>query len=156
MVKFVLLLVYLVPSRQVGDIAPGLHRRLDATRRSSRVESTVWTGFATIQDCCRRILSPPQSNLGIARRSRTTTQQSPHGIGYNGMSQIYPQNCPFLFDDHHHYLIHPLLDQPHSPSQKAPGYNSRFATVHFQDRQSDRPTGGIDDMSERRALIRYW
>jgi len=28
----------------------------------------------------QKVTVPPQSNLGRARRSRTTTQQSPHGL----------------------------------------------------------------------------
>jgi len=34
-------------------------------------------------------MTSPQSNLGRARHSRTTMQQS--SIGYNGMPQIHPK-----------------------------------------------------------------
>jgi len=47
-------------------------------------------------------------------------------IGYNGMPQIHPENCPFPFDDNHPHLIHISLDQPHSSSQMASGFNQPF------------------------------
>jgi len=40
-------------------------------------------------------------------------------IGFNWMPHIYPQNCPFPFDDHHLHLLHASFDRPHSPSQMA-------------------------------------
>jgi len=54
-------------------------------------------------------------------------------IGYNGM----PQNCPFPFDDNHPHLIHPSFDRTHSPPKRHPDSLSRFATVHFLERQTD-------------------
>jgi len=36
--------------------------------------------------------------------------------------------------------MHPSLDRPHSQPQTASGSNQPFATVHFPDRETDRPT----------------
>jgi len=48
--------------------------------------------------------------------SRTSTQlRNKAPIGYNGMPQIHPKNCPFPFNDHHQNLIHPYQARPHSP-----------------------------------------
>ena len=41
----------------------------------------------------------PRSNLGRARRSRTTTQQSSHRLQWDAPNS--PQNCPFPFNDYH-------------------------------------------------------
>ena len=60
-------------------------------------------------------------------------------IGYNGMPQIHPQNCPFPFDDHHQNLIHPLLNRPLSLPKRHLDPISRFATAHFCG-QTDLPT----------------
>ena len=43
-----------------------------------------------------------------------------------GMPRIYPQNCPFPFDDPHLHLIHPSLDRPHSLPQTAFRSNQPF------------------------------
>jgi len=63
-------------------------------------------------------VTSPRSNL------RRAPRKDP--IGYNGTSEIYPQNCPFPFDDHHQILIHPFLDRPHSPPQTASKSNQPF------------------------------
>jgi len=80
-------------------------------------------------------ITSPQSNLRRARR------KSP--IGYNGMPQIHPQNCPFPFNNHHPYLIHPSLDRPHSPPQTASRSNQLFChntlSGHTH-KQTDRQT----------------
>ena len=68
--------------------------------------------------------------------------------GYNRTPQIHPQNCPFPFDDHHLHLIHLYLDGLHVPSQTDPDPLSRFATIHFADRPTDRQT---DRWSRRQA-----
>jgi len=64
-------------------------------------------------------------------------QQSPHWL------QIYPQNCPFPFDDYNPRLIHPFLDRPNSPPQTASGSNQPFRQklpeyTLRSDRQTDR------------------
>jgi len=58
--------------------------------------------------------SPPQSHLGRACRSGTTTQQSPHWLQWDIPKS--PRKEPFSFDDHYPDLIHPSLDWPNSPS----------------------------------------
>jgi len=52
-----------------------------------------------------------------------------------------PQNSHFPFDDLHPHLIHPSLDQSHSPSKWHPHPISRFSTIH----PPDRPTDGLGD-----------
>ena len=81
--------------------------------------------------------SPPQSRLGRAHRCCTTMKPSPHWLQWNTSNS--PQNCPFPFDNHHHHLIHPSLDQPHSPSQTASGSNQLFCHSTLSG-QTDRPT----------------
>ena len=39
------------------------------------------------------------------------------------IDQYATPNCPFPFDDHHQYLIHPYRARPHSPPQTASGSN---------------------------------
>jgi len=63
--------------------------------------------------------------------------------GYNGTPHIHPKNWPICSDDHHPHLIHPSLDQPHSPSQMASGSNQPFCHNTFcglTDRTTDRKT----------------
>ena len=90
------------------------------------------------------ITSPAHSNL---ERHKEPCCKVP--ITYNGMPQIHPQNCPLLFDDHCPHLIHTFLDQPtHHPKWHTDTL-SRFATVYFLDRQTDRqthrPTHGLGE-----------
>ena len=72
-------------------------------------------------------------------------------IGYNGTPQIYPQNCPFPFDDHHPHLIHPSLDRPLSPPQTASGSNQTFCHSTLF-RQTDRPTDRHTDRRDKRQV----
>jgi len=76
-------------------------------------------------------------------------------VGYNGTPQIQPPKLPIPFDDHHRHLIHSSLDRPHSAPQTTSGSNQPFATIHFPDRQTDRPTDGIGDSCVPRALTLY-
>jgi len=68
-------------------------------------------------------------------------QQSPHLLQWDTPNS--PQNCPFLFDDHHpdliHKYTHPSTNHTHHPKWH-PGPLSRFATVHFPDRQTETDT----------------
>jgi len=93
------------------------------------------------------ITSPPQSNLGRARRlpSRHTS-----------LAPISPQNCPFPFDDHHSHLIHPSLHRSHSPPQNASGSNQPFYhnTLSGQT-DTHTPTHGIGDRSIPTAFTLY-
>jgi len=62
---------------------------------------------------------------------------------YNRMPQIHPQNCPYPSDNNHLHLIHPSLNQPHSPPQMASGSTQPFchSTLSGQtDRRTDQPT----------------
>jgi len=64
--------------------------------------------------------------------------------GYNGMPHIYPQNCPFPFDDHHPiYYTHPSTDTTHL-TKWHPNPINRFATIHFLDRQTDQQARSHD------------
>ena len=56
------------------------------------------------------------------------------------MPHIYPQNCPFPFDDLHPHLTHPSLDRPHSPPQ-----TSSRSTDRPTNKPTDSHTDGIDD-----------
>jgi len=62
--------------------------------------------------------------------------------GYSGIPHIHMHNCPFPFDDQDH-LIHPSLDQPHSPPQMASRSNQSL--FHLTDRSTNGPTDGIGD-----------
>jgi len=55
------------------------------------------------------------------------------------MPHIYPQNCPFLFDDLLPHLIHPSLDRLRSPSQTASRSNQPFCRI-TPSGQTDRQT----------------
>jgi len=57
-------------------------------------------------------------------------------ISYNGMLQIQPPNCPFPFDDNHPHLIRPSGFT--QPEKRHADSLSRFATIHFVKRQTDR------------------
>jgi len=62
-------------------------------------------------------------------------------IGFNGTPYIYPQNCPFPFDDHHPHLTQPSLDRPHSPRQTASESSQPFCHSTLcgpTERQTDR------------------
>ena len=83
-----------------------------------------------------------QSNLGRVRRSRTTMQQCPHWLQWDVPNSS--QNCPFFST----ITTHPSTDPTHYPKQH-PDPISRFATVHFLDRPTDRPTNGLGDRSVR-------
>jgi len=79
--------------------------------------------------------TPNDSSIG----SRTSAQLPCHdAVGYNWAPQIHPQNCPLPFDDSHLYLIHPFSTDPNYHSKRHPDPFSRFTTVHFPDRQTDR------------------
>jgi len=79
--------------------------------------------------------------------------QSPHWLQRD--APHLPQNCPFPFDTH---LIHLSLDnRPHSHPKQHPDPISRFATVHFPDRQKDRPTDTrIGKKRVPNLLTLYW
>ena len=112
----------------------------------------------SISLCATRLkTSPPQSNLGRARRSRTTTQQSPHWLQWDAPNST--QNYPFLFDDRHPHLIHRPVPRP-TPLTTPNGIRIRsavlpqytFRTDRHTDRPTDtththRPTNGINDWS---------
>jgi len=77
-------------------------------------------------------ITSPQSNLRKAHRKGP--------VGNNGMPQIHPQNCSFTFDDHHQNLVtHTKPDPTHHPKRHTDPI-SRFATIHFPNRPTDRPT----------------
>jgi len=78
---------------------------------------------------------------------------TPQGI--HPSPQINCQNCPFPFDDHHPYLIHPSLDRQHSPPQTASGRNQPFCHNTLS-RQTDRQIHGISDRSIPIALMLYY
>ena len=68
-------------------------------------------------------LTTPNDSLIAVRTSRQLCNKVP--IGYNGTPYIHPENCPFS-DDHHQNLIHPFLDWPLSPPQRASRSNQSF------------------------------
>ena len=91
--------------------------------------------------------NPPQRNLGRARRSRTTTQQSPHWLRWDA------PRLPFPFDDHRPSntpIPRPTpLTTPNGiqiQSVFLPQYTFRAV------RPTHRPTDGLGDRSVRRAL----
>jgi len=80
-------------------------------------------------------------------------------IGYNGILQIHPQNCPFPYDDNQPHITHPSLDQPHSPPQTASGSTQPFchSTLSEQtDRQKDQPTDGLGEKPVPRVFMLCW
>ena len=76
-------------------------------------------------------------------------------IGYNWKPQIHHQNCPLSFDDHHLHLLNPSLDRPTHNSKRHPDPVSRFATIHFPDRQTDRQIGIGDNYSKSAYALLY-
>jgi len=87
---------------------------------------------------------PNDSSIG----SHTTSQlRNKIPIGYNGMPQLHPQNCPFPFGDNHPHLIHLSLKQPHLPPQTTSGSNQPFCHNTLCG-PSDRPTDGQDGPGE--------
>jgi len=73
-------------------------------------------------------------------------------IGYNGMHHIYPQNCPFCFDDFHPSTtpiprLTPLTIQTATRSNQP--FFSQFIyqtdrqNLRHTGRQTDRPTHGL-------------
>ena len=100
-----------------------------------------------MSDSPHRVNKKSESNLGKAA-SPSLTAENNYAIGYNGMPLVYPQICPFPFDDLHSYLIHPSSTDPTHHPKRDPYPISRFATVHppdrpTSDRQTDRPKHGI-------------
>jgi len=89
--------------------------------------------------------------LGRPHSPRQTTTRLVHALlhNYATKSPLVTMGCPnftpklpLSFDDSHPHLIHPSLDQPHSPPQMASG-SSCFATIHCG--QTDRPTDWLTD-----------
>jgi len=84
-----------------------------------------------------------KSNCVRARRSRTTTQQSPQRLQWDATNS--PPNCLFPLDDHHSHIIHPSFDRTHSLPQTASGSVQpfcHFSTVHLlAHRHTDRQIG---------------
>jgi len=99
------------------------------------------------------LLKSSQSNLERARRSRTTTQKSPHWLQWDA-TKFTPKSAHSLRRSPPH-LIHSSLDRRHSPSQTASGSNQPFWHNTLSG-QTDRPTHGIRDRSIPRALTFYY
>ena len=93
--------------------------------------------------CTNLITSPPQSNLGRAHHSRTTTQHSP--TGYNGTHQIHPKTAPSPQRSSNTPIFRPTplttLNGIRIRSAVLPQYTIRT------DRPTHRPTDGIGDRS---------
>ena len=89
-----------------------------------------------IHECLSRSHSPPQTT---ARSVHALSQRSPHCLKW--MPHIYPQNCPFAFNDLQPHLIYPSLDQPYSPTQTESGSSQLF---FHNFRQTNRPTDRWD------------
>ena len=95
-----------------------------------------------------------RSNLGRARRSCTTTQQSSHCLQWDSPNS--PQNCLFLSDDHHSHLIHPSIDRPHSPSQTASRSIQPFChSTLFGPTHTDTQTDTVG-LGERSCAVDNW
>ena len=77
-----------------------------------------------------------QTNLGRARRSRTTTQQSPHWFQWDATH--LPPKLPLPLQRSLLLSNTPIHRQPHSSPQTASDPVSRFSRVHFPHRH--RPT----------------
>jgi len=103
--------------------------------RQASLPSTWYVGRPSASNIYANRTSSPRGDLGRARCSRTTRDKVP--VGYNGTRQIHPQNCPFLFDDHHPHLIHIPRPTPLTAPKRHPDPISHFATIHFPDRQTD-------------------
>jgi len=86
-----------------------------------------------------------QSNLGTAASPPFTAENNfvTAPTGYTTMPHIYPQNCSFTVDDLHIHLMHPSLDQPHSPS---PQTASRSTQPFFHNSATE-----LTDRARRRA-----
>jgi len=95
-----------------------------------------------------------QSNLGTARRFCTTTQQSPSWFQED--ASHLPRKLSHPFDDHHPSLYTHLSADPTHHPKRHPDQVSRFATVHFPNRHTHRPTDGIGDRSTPIALTLYY
>jgi len=78
-----------------------------------------------------------QSNLGRAYRSCTTTQQSPHWLQWDAPSSPSKLHLPLRRSPP---LSNTSIPRPTPLTKRHPDPLSRFATVHFPDQQTDRPT----------------
>jgi len=90
-------------------------------------------------------------NLGRARRSRTTMQQSPHWLQWD--AQNSPTKLPLPLRRLLPPSNTPIPRPTHSPSQTASGSSQPFfhSTLDTH-RQSDRPTDGISNRYTPLAL----
>jgi len=81
--------------------------------------------------------------------------QSPHYLQWNTPHlPPPPKKIPFpLIISRYPYLIHPPSTDPTHHPKWYPDPISHFATVHFPDRQTARPTDEIDDKSVYQHLL---
>ena len=79
-----------------------------------------------------RTTSPPK----LTWEERVAAPHAENPIGYNGIPHINPQTAPSLSTISR--LIHPSVDRPHLPPKQHPDSVSRFSTIHFPDRSTDR------------------
>jgi len=100
----------------------------------------MWTPSSTSMTGATPLITPNDSSISSCTSTQLCNEVP---ISYNGTPKIHP----FPFDDHHPYLMHPSLDQPHSPSPTGFGSTQLFCHSTLS-RHTDRPT----DRWSRRKL----
>jgi len=98
--------------------------------------------------------SPPQTTAwSIHERSHNYTTKSP--MVTVGCPKFTPKTVPSPLTITTIKYTHPLTNPTHHP-KRHPDAISRFATVHFLDSQTHRPTDGIGNRSISVMLTLYW
>jgi len=113
----------------MGANHPKIHHPLEAR------------GPHLIHECLGDSTHHAKQELDRFTQFRTTTYATNAPLVTMRRAKSTPK-LPFPFDDNHPHLIHPSLDLPHSPSQRASGSSQPFSTIHFADRPTDRQTDG--------------
>ena len=87
-----------------------------------------------IQQCLGPPHGPPQT---AAPTVEALSHKVP--IGYNGAPQMRPQKYPFPWTDRQIPLPALCLDRPTYDAKRHPDPIRRFSTIHWTDRETDRP-----------------
>jgi len=93
---------------------------------------------------------PNDSSIAVCT---STQRHNKVPFGYNGTTQIHPQNCPFPFDDHHQNLMHPYQARPHSPPQTASRSNQPFCHSSHVQTFASRRHGFLNEESNLTQMI---
>jgi len=96
-----------------------------------------------IRQCFGRPYSPCKRQLHRCTQFHTTIHQTSHWLQWNAAT---PQKLPLPLRQSPPKSNTPIQSLPHPPSQRHLDQLCRFATIPNADRQTDRPTDGIERM----------